>query len=95
MQQSQLLRIEKEDVPSLSFPKTEVLFSEEKITARNDMLQRAHRLGNSYKGKVRIQFVSSSGPREVYTTVWDVSKGYIRLKSGAQIPIHSITEISF
>lgn len=95
MQQSQLLRIEKEDVPSLSFPKTEVLVSEEKITARDSMLTKARRLGNNHKGKVRIQFVSSSGPREVYTTVWDVSKGYVRLKSEAQIPIHAITQIAF
>lgn len=88
-------RIEKEQLPSVSFAQDEVLASKDAIRARHDSLQKACTLGNNYKGKVRIAFSTPEGPREVYTTIWTVSNGHVSLKNGAHIPVHSIFQVNF
>lgn len=88
------LRIEKEQLPLVSFAQNEVLASPEAIQARNAALRRACALGNNHKGKVRIAFFTPDGPREVYTTIWTVSNGHVSLKNGAHIPVHSIYQVT-
>jgi hypothetical protein len=58
-------------------------------------LQYAVRLGNEYKGKTHITFETTQGPKEVATTVWSLTEGYLQLKGGMLIPLNSIIEIHF
>ena len=83
-------RIEKETLNVLHFAKEEVLRSEEAIEARRQALDTACRLGNEFKGKVKIAFVTTEGVKEVVTTVWNVGDELVSFKSGNFIPIHSI-----
>lgn len=89
------LRIEKEEIGKLIFPNREVLSDKEAISARHRHLEKALILGNGYKGKVRIHFETNTGPREVYTTIWDLGRTHIGLKGGAYIPVHSIYGVHF
>ncbi|MEM7039485.1 MAG: hypothetical protein AAF570_21100, partial [Bacteroidota bacterium] len=70
--------------------KMEVLSDESAIAERFERLREACTLGNLYKGKVKIRFMTEEGPHEVFTTIWNVSERYIGLKNGADIPIHAI-----
>lgn len=85
--------IAKEQVSQLSFSREDVLLREEDRKARYHMLTKALMLGNNYHSKVRITFHTKEGPRLVITTVWQLSPHYVTLKSGVNIPIHSISEI--
>ncbi len=58
-------------------------------------LEYAVRLGNEYKGKTHIIFETTQGPKEVETTVWSLTDGYLQLKGGMLIPLHSIIDIHF
>ena len=93
MNASSPVRIEKEQLGTVSFPKNEVLGTDDAMATRNAQLQKACKLGNLFKGKVRIQFLTNQGPREIYTTIWNVSRRYIGLKNGADIPIHAIFNV--
>lgn len=82
--------IEKENMAGMHFPKGEVLASNTEIQARIHALSDACRLGNEFKGKVRIVFMSEQGIREVHTTIWNVSEDAVSLKGGVFIPMHAI-----
>lgn len=85
--------IDKEHIPGLHFPKGEVLENKTQIENRTKTLEEACRLGNEFKGKVRIVFMSDQGIKEVHTTIWNVGDNVISLKAGVFIPIHSIFSI--
>ena len=82
--------IEKEAIANMHFPKGEVLTASSEIQARVQTLSEACRLGNEFKGKVRIVFMSEQGIREVNTTIWNVSDDAVSLKGGVFIPMHVI-----
>lgn len=82
--------IEKENMVDMHFPKGEVLTSSKAIQTRLQALAEACRLGNEFKGKVRIVFMSEQGIREVHTTIWNVSDDAVSLKGGVFIPMHAI-----
>ena len=86
--------IPKEEIMALKFHTHEVLEDPQAISIRSYLLRRAHELGNSLKSKVRIQFLTTDGPREVHTTVWDLTEEFIGLKSGAHIPVRSVLNVS-
>ncbi len=82
--------IEKEAIANMHFPKGEVLTANTAIQARMQALTEACRLGNEFKGKTRIVFMSEQGIREVNTTIWNVSEDAVSLKAGVFIPMHAI-----
>jgi uncharacterized protein (UPF0248 family) len=87
--------IQKEYVPSLRFPKDEVLFGLDAIKNRKSDLDRALKLGNLDNVKTRIVFQDSENVKQVETTVWGVTDNRIILKQGIIIPIHRIHEVKF
>lgn len=87
--------ISKEELLHVQFPKGEVLNTLEEKQARQTDLMVACRLGNEFKGKVCIAFMTSEGIREVNTTIWNVGEDVIMLKAGAFIPVHSILSVSY
>ncbi|MBL4658182.1 MAG: hypothetical protein JKX73_09295 [Flavobacteriales bacterium] len=87
--------IQKEDVSILSFPKDEVLFNRENVTARNIDLKYAMKLGNLDRYKVKITFQDDEDIKRVETTVWAVTERMVVLKKGVFIPIHRVHEIKF
>ena len=86
--------IEKEAIAGMHFPKGDVLENPNAIRNRQQGLDEACRLGNEFKGKVRIIFVCQDGTREVHTTIWNVSEDSVSLKAGIFIPIHCIISLS-
>jgi len=90
-QKSQL--IEKELIPSLVFPKDDVLDSELIIKERASALALACKLGNNFKHKVKIYFVDNQTVKRVHTTIWMTSDNFASLKNGTIIPVNRILEI--
>lgn len=86
--------IEKEKIDKLTFPKGEVLGSNEAIKIKRIKLENAVRLGNIEHYKVKIIFGANEGLMIVNTTVWAITNNYISLKGGITIPIKRIFEIN-
>lgn len=59
----------------------------------NQQINRAVRLGNSHKSKVKIFFQTALGLRMVHTTVWAATEDFIVLKGGQSIPMDAIMDI--
>ena len=87
--------IEKETIPLLSFPKVDVLENDQARGLRISEIERAMRLGNGSKHKVKIVFEDAEGIKTVHTTVWGVTQNRIVLKRGDSIPVHRIHKITF
>lgn len=85
--------VEKEEIPTLSFPKDEVLKSAEAIKQRMAELNKALSLGNLEYSKIKIVFEDSEGLKKVETTVWGVTDARVILKQGIVIPINRILEV--
>lgn len=83
--------IEKEDVSRLNFVPAE----QDKSPLWKTELDYAVRLGNAYKGKTSVTFISKEGVFEVQTTIWSVTDNELSLKGGVHIPLKSITNIHF
>ena len=83
--------IEKELIPQLNFKK--LLEFEQSPTLKSKLIE-ATRLGNSYKGKMRIEFVDDGGLKAVETTIWATGAKFICLKGGVWLPISRIKKIS-
>ena len=86
-------KIQKEVVVNFHFHKDEVLHTLEEVKLRKYMLERATTLGNAYHAKVRIDFETTDGTKEVDTTIWATTEKHILLKGGVTIPIHCILDI--
>lgn len=85
--------IEKEVIEKLHFPENEVLdLPEEKAKRRYDA-ERAMKLGNSFKDKVKIVFEDAEGIKMAETTIWGVTEKMLLLKRGMMIPLHRVHEI--
>jgi hypothetical protein len=82
--------IEKESIQSLSFPKLEVLKSNEEIKQRFVDLNRGLALGNLEHSKIKIFFEDNLSKKVVETTVWGVTDQRVILKQGFSIPINRI-----
>lgn len=87
--------VEKEDISKLSFPKDEVLKDADKQKELKAALDKAMKLGNAYKGKVKIVFEDSEGVKAVETTIWGITDKNILLKQTTIIPIRRVLEIKF
>jgi len=86
--------INKEDInESITFVNAEVFLDKDQIEARSLQLEKAMRLGNGYKGKIKIVFATSEGDKAVETTVWASTDLYVQLKADVSIPVNSIKEV--
>ncbi len=85
--------IEKEQVAQLRFPNEEVLLAADAIKLRKADLDKALKLGNIEKGKIKIVFEDSESIKQIETTIWGVTDKRIILKQGVVIPIHRIHEV--
>lgn len=86
--------VEKESIPEFHFPKTEVLSDVDEKKIRQLAMQRAIKLGNNQKRKVKIIFEDDQGIKKVETTIWAVTEKNILLKRGVAIPINRIHQVS-
>lgn len=87
--------IEKESIVEFSFPKGDVLDTEEKRQERQARIKRGTRLGNSLKRKVKIVFEDIEGLKKVETTIWGFTDKNVILKKTTIIPIRCIHEVKF
>ena len=87
--------IEKESIVEFSFPKEDVLNSEEARKERQNRIKRGMRLGNSLKRKVKIIFEDNEGLKKVETTIWGFTDKNVILKKTTIIPIRCIHEVKF
>ncbi len=86
--------IEKENIQNqVHFVHDEVLTSKEARDERKGKLEQAMRLGNAFKGKIKIVFATEEGDKVVETTVWASTDSGIQLKGGVFIPVHAIREV--
>ncbi|WPR71308.1 hypothetical protein SLW70_15420 [Flavobacterium sp. NG2] len=85
--------IEKENISSLMFPKTDVLDDDNEIKMRTSELNRGLALGNLEHSKIKIFFEDSESKKIVNTTVWAVTDKNVVLKRGVLIPINRIYKL--
>lgn len=87
--------IQKEIIPFLHYPKTDVLASEVDRGLRKAKLAKATTIGNLDHTKVKIIFEDIHGLKSVETTIWATTQNKIVLKKGSVIPINRIHDIRF
>lgn len=87
--------IEKEAITDFSFPKGDVLNSEEEREERQELIKRGTSLGNSIKRKVKIIFEDVEGLKTVETTIWGFTDKNVILKKTTLIPIRCIHDVKF
>ncbi len=88
--------ISKENLNKFRFSAADVLKGEWEKVYRRFSLQRAEKLGNSFKGKVKIIFrTSENETKMVDTTVWSATDDYVSVKGGMTIPVRAILGIEF
>ena len=85
--------IDKEVIPTLNFPKDEVLVDKEAISSRKNDLDRALSLGNLEHVKIKIYFEDDVSKKVVETTIWGVTDERVILKQGVVIPVNRIHKI--
>lgn len=88
------IRIEKEEISNLNFPKTSVPKTPDELKLLKHSLKRAMILGNLHRYKIKIVFKDDENLKEVFTTVWAVGDKNIVLKQGTIIPINRIVSIT-
>ena len=86
-------QVEKEFVQFLSFSDEDVLQTKLQKTQRDQLLNMAMLLGNTFRNKVTITFKSTEGINQVNTTVWAATDTVVELKGGAVIPVKSIIDV--
>ena len=85
--------IEKENITSLMFPKTDVLDDVNEIKMRTSEINRGLALGNLEHSKIKIYFEDNESKKIVNTTVWAVTDKNVVLKRGVVIPINRIYKL--
>lgn len=85
--------IEKENITSLMFPKTDVLDDANEIKMRTSEINRGLALGNLEHSKIKIFFEDNESKKIVDTTVWAVTDKNVVLKRGVVIPINRIYKL--
>jgi hypothetical protein len=85
--------IDKENIHTLKFPKTDVLSDGDEIIQRVNDLIRAQALGNLEHSKIKIFFEDDHSKKLVETTVWAVTDINVVLKKGVGIPINRIYKL--
>ncbi|MGP8214538.1 MAG: hypothetical protein ACLQQ4_03135 [Bacteroidia bacterium] len=88
-----VISIEKETIEKLHFPEEEVLLTGEQINGRLYEAERAAKLGNYFKDKVKIIFEDNEGMKMVETTIWGVTDRKLLLKRGISLPLYRVHDI--
>jgi len=85
----------KESLKDYEFHKTDVLHDEEKKKIRRHKLNKAMRLGNSFKQKVKMTFkvVDYQYSMTLDAIVMAVGDQYVSLRGGKTIPVRSIESV--
>ncbi len=82
--------IQKEEVVKYHF----IPVDKKESNVTKDKLERALRLGNEFKSKTVISFLTDQGPKKIETTVWTLTEDYIQIKGSVSIPLKSLIDIS-
>ncbi len=82
--------IQKEEVVNYHF----IPVDKKESNITKDKLERALRLGNEYKSKTIISFLTDQGPKKIETTVWTLTEDYIQIKGSVSIPLKSLIDIA-
>ena len=85
--------VEKETIANMKFPEQEVLLGQEEINSRQYEAERAMKLGNYFKDKVKIIFEDNESLKMVETTIWGVIDKRLLLKRGLMLPLYRVHEI--
>lgn len=83
--------IEKEDVKKFKF----LVAKKEEVSVETEKLKNAERLGNEFKSKAYITFLTEQGPKKIETTVWSVTDKFLQIKNGVLIPLNSLINIQY
>jgi len=83
--------IPKEDIPKYKLSRA----SEDHISALQQKLRGALRLGNEFKSKATITFQTVDGPKRVETTVWTLTDDALQIKNGVVLPLGSLLDIDY
>ena len=92
MESMQIQKLEKEEVVNQKLISTETEKGAEALKTR---LKSALRLGNEFKGKTLIVFMTDEGPKSIETTIWSLTENFIQIKHGVAIPINSIISVDY
>lgn len=82
--------IEKEEVINYHFLPVE----KKESSVTQEKLERALRLGNEFKSKTTISFLTDQGPKKIETTVWTLTEHFIQIKGSVSIPLKSLIDVS-
>lgn len=83
--------IPKEEVSNYRF----LTAPEHDISRFETKLSGAMRLGNEFKSKAFIAFMTEDGPKAIETTVWTVAGDFLQIKGGILIPLTSLLDIDY
>ena len=86
--------IEKEEIPSLTFPKEPISRNKAELSVLRKKLRDSMVLGNIHHLKIKIVFQDSEGLKEVRTTIWAADEKFIVLKKGVSIPVDRVVELT-
>jgi uncharacterized protein (UPF0248 family) len=86
--------IEKEQSPSLIFPKEPISRSKDELSILRKKLRDSMVLGNIHHQKIKIVFQDSEGLKEVRTTIWAADERFIVLKKGVSIPVDRVVQLT-
>lgn len=92
---TRFIKVSKDTVGALYFPKSDVLFNKQDKIQRDLDLSHAIKLGNVYHSKVTISFEDIEGLKQVETTVWGITDDQVILKKNVAIPISRIVNIHY
>jgi len=95
VQGPRFIKVSKETIAELHFPKSDVLFREIDKQQREKDLTKAIQLGNMFHSKVLISFEDIEGLKQVDTTVWGITDCQVILKKNLTIPINRIVSIQY
>ncbi|WP_373523484.1 hypothetical protein [Aquiflexum sp.] len=90
-----VIYLQKEEIPSIKFPKIDVLTNAIEIKLREKDLERACSLGNLEHTKVKITFADAEmSLYEIETTVWAITEDSLCLKGHLSLPKRAIIALS-
>lgn len=81
--------INKENVKNYHF----LTVDEGSSKVTHSKLERALRLGNEFKGKTKITFLTDQGPKMIETTVWTLNENHIQIKGSVSIPLKALIDL--
>ena len=91
---SQIKKIGKEQLGSVTFQNATGYFPESEIRDRNRKFYFSMLMANHNEALVKIVFNTLDGYKELCAAIWGATEKYILLKGGCFIPVESIAYVS-